>query len=190
MSEEKQIDYSHRIITIPNLLSLFRIVLIPCFMYFYLHENNDLMAFITLAVSGLSDVFDGRIARRFNMISEFGKAIDPIADKLTQVLVVFCLMKRYNYLKPLLILQVIKEFMVGLTSLIALIKENNVRGADWHGKVVTALMYTLILLHLLPFRLPESFIMNLLYITEFMMAVSLILYLIRNLSAIRADRQK
>ena len=73
--EKEHIDYSHRIITIPNMFSFFRIVLIPVFVFFYLHEENNTTAFITLALSGLSDAVDGKIARHFNMISELGKAL-------------------------------------------------------------------------------------------------------------------
>lgn len=183
-------DYSKRIITIPNLMSFFRIILIPFFIYYYVKKQNDMAAFIVLALSGLSDCFDGKIARHFNMVSDLGKALDPIADKLTQIIVVFCLISRYEYLKPLLILQLIKELSVGLTSLLALQKDKVVLPADWHGKIVTALMYSLILLHLLPIDISFNFIQFLLMITFFMMVLSLILYLFRNITVIRSHDQQ
>ena len=70
--------------TIPNLLSLIRILLIPVFgVLFYRGEYG--WAVLVLVISGLSDFFDGKIARKFNQISELGKMLDPIADKLTQI---------------------------------------------------------------------------------------------------------
>ncbi|MBQ7638353.1 MAG: CDP-alcohol phosphatidyltransferase family protein [Clostridia bacterium] len=69
--------------TVPNLLSFIRILLIPVFAFLFC-KGQLLWAVVVLALSGLSDLFDGKIARRFNQVSELGKLLDPIADKLTQ----------------------------------------------------------------------------------------------------------
>lgn len=69
--------------TVPNLLSFLRIVMVPIFAVLFL-KHELLWAVVVLAMSGLSDFFDGKIARRFNQISELGKLLDPVADKLTQ----------------------------------------------------------------------------------------------------------
>ena len=74
-----------RIWTIPNILSIFRMVLIPVFVWTYCGLKNDLATALVLLLSGISDTADGIIARRFNMITTLGKAIDPVADKLTQI---------------------------------------------------------------------------------------------------------
>ena len=79
-------------LTVPNLLSLIRIILIPVFGVLFYHEHV-LAAVIVLAVSGLTDLFDGKIARRFNQVSELGKILDPIADKLTQMTIAVVLFK-------------------------------------------------------------------------------------------------
>lgn len=71
-------------ITIPNMLSVFRLILIPFFVYAYCVEQNFWKTAALLALSGISDTADGYIARRFNMVSDLGKIIDPVADKLTQ----------------------------------------------------------------------------------------------------------
>lgn len=68
--------------TIPNLLSLIRILLIPVFAVLF-YNGHNVAAVIVLAVSGFSDLIDGKIARKFNQISNLGKMLDPIADKLT-----------------------------------------------------------------------------------------------------------
>jgi cardiolipin synthase len=70
--------------TIPNLLSFLRIVIVPVFAYLFVKEQYGWAVF-TLVLSGLSDFFDGKIARKFNQISELGKMLDPLADKLTQI---------------------------------------------------------------------------------------------------------
>ncbi|MCD7894757.1 MAG: CDP-alcohol phosphatidyltransferase family protein [Erysipelotrichaceae bacterium] len=83
------------IFSIPNILSYFRIVLVPVFIYVYFHaesQQDHLLSAGILILSSLSDLFDGMIARRFDMITELGKLIDPIADKLTQLVVAIALM--------------------------------------------------------------------------------------------------
>lgn len=77
-------EYFTGCLTIPNLLSVVRIALIPVFAVLF--NNGDyLWAVIVLAISGLTDFFDGKIARKFNQISALGKLLDPIADKLSQI---------------------------------------------------------------------------------------------------------
>ena len=81
---EKKTDYLFKNVwTIPNLLSFIRILLIPVFAVLFV-KGELLWAVVVLALSGLSDLFDGKIARRFNQVSELGKVLDPVADKLTQ----------------------------------------------------------------------------------------------------------
>ena len=75
--------YKHKIITIPNALSFFRLCLIPLIIYQYVVCSNNAAALVLLVLSGLTDIVDGIIARKLNMISDFGKAFDPVADKLT-----------------------------------------------------------------------------------------------------------
>lgn len=71
-------------LTIPNLLSVIRIILVPVFAYFYMNGKVGI-SIVILVLSGLSDFFDGKIARKFNQISELGKLLDPVADKITQI---------------------------------------------------------------------------------------------------------
>ena len=75
---------------IPNILTVARFFLIP-FVIYALVVDNYLMAFIFLTISGLTDVLDGFIARKFNFITNFGKLIDPLADKATQISVLIAL---------------------------------------------------------------------------------------------------
>ena len=126
------------IFSIPNILCYFRILLIPVFMISYINakETRDyyFAAFIVL-LSGLTDFADGFIARHFNMVTELGKAIDPVADKLSQAAIVISLMIR--------ILFAVKELFMGITSIVLLTKHNTkMDGAKWFGKVSTFVFYT------------------------------------------------
>ena len=77
-------------LTVPNLLSVIRIALIPVFGVLY-YNGDILWAVIILFISGLTDFFDGKIARKFNQISALGKLLDPVADKLTQITIAIVL---------------------------------------------------------------------------------------------------
>ena len=102
--------------TIPNILSYFRILLIPVIILCYLYVENPWAAVGVIVVSGLTDAADGYIARRFNMISEFGKFIDPVADKLTQVSMAACLIVRYPMMWLLFLLGIPAQLIIFLWS--------------------------------------------------------------------------
>ncbi len=128
--------------TIPNALSLVRLALVPAFAVLYLTEL-EYWAFGVLALSGLTDCLDGLIARHFNQISEMGKLLDPLADKLTQVMVVICLATDYKEIIPLAVLCFAKELCQGIGGLILLHRSSEVRGAKWFGKLYTVVFYTI-----------------------------------------------
>lgn len=111
--------------SIPNILSYIRLLLIPIFVYIYITANSTsdyYVAALIILLSGLTDMLDGLIARKFNQITELGKTIDPIADKLTQAAIVGCLMFRYDYMWILVLLLVVKELFMGINGLILLKK--------------------------------------------------------------------
>ena len=110
----------NKILTIPNLLSLFRLCLIPVFMWIYCVEKNYLWTGIILIISGLTDTVDGFVARHFNMISDLGKILDPVADKLTQAAMLFCLLTRFPLMIVPLGLMVFKEFFMGVTGFLVI----------------------------------------------------------------------
>jgi cardiolipin synthase len=106
-------NWKKEIFTIPNMLSAFRIVLIP--VYVWLYQAADTIedyhaAALVLAASCLTDMVDGKIARKYNMISQVGKVLDPLADKLTQLGLLICLSRKRTILKYLLVIFLIKEF--------------------------------------------------------------------------------
>lgn len=176
--------YKKKIITIPNLLSFFRLLLIPVIIWLYAVKKDPLWTTIMLALSGITDVVDGIIARRFNMISDLGKALDPVADKLTQIAMLFCLVTRFHWMLLPLILLVVKEIFAAVTGLLVIRKTRSVRGALWHGKIATASLYSMILIHLVWFDIPSVVSGVMIGICTAMVLLSAVLYGIRNLMLI------
>lgn len=130
--------------TIPNLMGYFRIILIPIFMAVYIGADSRadyIAAAVILGISGLTDCFDGKVARHFNMITEWGKVLDPVADKLTQAAVFISLSFRYPTMRYLVILFVVKEMFMGVMGAIMLKKGSMMDGARWYGKLCTAVLY-------------------------------------------------
>ena len=107
-------DYKNKIITMPNILSFFRLCLIPLIIWLYCVKQEYVWTFFVVGFSGLTDVVDGFIARRFNMISNFGKALDPIADKLTQLAMLVCLGLRFPWMFMLAAFLAAKELTTGI----------------------------------------------------------------------------
>lgn len=146
--------WKREVITIPNLLSLFRILLIPVYVNLYLEATEDrqyLMAGSVLALSCLTDMADGIIARNFQMISNVGKVLDPLADKLTQLALILSLTARYPALYPVLGLFLIKELFQSGAFLFFAQKGKVLSGALWAGKLCTTVLFcSLILLVMFP----------------------------------------
>ena len=146
-----------KILTIPNLLSFFRLCLIPVFMWLYCVEKK----------------------------SDLGKVLDPIADKVTQAAMLFCLLTRFPLMIAPLALMVVKEFFMGVTGLLVIQKTGKVFGADWHGKVNTWLLYAMMILHVFWYNIPDVVSKVLIGICVVMMLISLVLYGRHNLKALR-----
>lgn len=149
-------DWKKDLFTIPNVLSLFRLVLIPIYVVLYLQaevpEDYFLAAGI-LAVSCLTDLIDGKIARHFHMISNTGKILDPLADKATQFTLIVCLtiQLRYPVLILLTCLFVVKEVFQLVAAFLILRKGKILKGALIAGKISTAVLFvSLIVLILFP----------------------------------------
>ncbi len=139
--------------TIPNLLSLLRIVIVPVFAYFYLNDQVGL-AVLMLALSGLSDFLDGKIARKFNQISALGKVLDPVADKLTQItLAVLLFLSFRNASDEMLkafswvfLVFILKEAVMVVGGFIMLLFNIRPVAAEFYGKLATMAFYTIMLL--------------------------------------------
>ena len=130
--------------TIPNIICYIRIILIPVFCSLYLtaHTKSEfLIATAVVVFSSLTDLFDGLIARKFNQVTELGKVLDPVADKLTHAAMAFCLASRYPLMWGVLVLMAIKEGYMGFMGIKYLKKGKMMNGAMWYGKVCTAVTF-------------------------------------------------
>jgi len=184
MNQEPQ----NRILTIPNMLSAFRLCLIPFFVWLYYVKQAYLWTGALLILSGLTDIVDGFIARRFHMISNLGKVLDPIADKLTQAAMLFCLITRFPFMLVALVFFILKESFVGITGLMVIRTTRQVFGANWHGKAATCLLYAMMIVHVVWYDIPTIISNIFIVICIVMMFVSLILYGIRNIRALKSKR--
>lgn len=147
-------DWKKEILSIPNLLSLFRLILIPVYVVIYLNADSPDAYFLSaaiLAVSCLTDMIDGQIARRFNMITTVGKVLDPLADKATQFTLIICLAMKHPVLWYLVVLFFIKECFQLIAGGINLKKGRMLKGALFSGKVCTTVLFiSLILMVMIP----------------------------------------
>ena len=147
-------NWKKEIFSIPNILSLFRLLLIPVYATLYLNATQRyqyLLAGVILAVSCLTDMIDGKIARKYNMITTLGKILDPLADKLTQLTLTICLSLKYPVLYPVLGLFVMKELFQLVLGVVFLRKGKMLPGALMAGKVCTTILFvSLIALVLMP----------------------------------------
>lgn len=169
-----------QIFTIPNFLSFLRLCMIPLIIWLYCAQKNYVLTAVVLVLSGVTDTIDGFIARRFNMVTDLGKALDPIADKMTQASVMFCLLTRFQMMLVPLLLLIFKEVCNGIMSLFVIKKTGKVCGADWHGKVCTWLLYAMMFLHIVWFDISRQWSTALISICVIMMTVSFALYMVRN----------
>lgn len=164
---------------IPNCLCFFRILLIPLFLYVYFvadFKNRYLVAAFVLVISGISDFLDGFIARKFNMVTDFGKFIDPVADKLTQFVVAITLLFSYPLAWVLLIIIILKDLMLAIVGLYLYDYGLKITGASWWGKIATAYFYVIVIV-LIGLHIPNTVISFMLIITgSVLMLLSFILY--------------
>ena len=183
-------ERKRQILTIPNILSMVRILLIPIIVWLYVSEENYIWAGCLLLISGTTDVVDGFIARKFNMISELGKVLDPIADKLTQGIVLICLLKRFPLMWLPFGMMVLKETFMSVSGVQVIRSTGKVISADWHGKAATVLLYVTMLVHLFWGDIPQTQSALFIGATMVMIAISFFLYGRDNVLALKKARQE
>jgi cardiolipin synthase (CMP-forming) len=127
---------SDRVLTVPNVLSALRLVGVPVFLWL-LFTHQDVWAFVVLALSGITDYLDGKIARRFNLVSRLGQLLDPIADRLYVLSTLVALALRDVIPLWLLVVLVARELFMGIVML--LLKRVGQTGLPVHfvGKAAT-----------------------------------------------------
>ncbi len=165
-----------QVMTIPNLLSVIRLLLIPLIMWLYIGPNHYWAAAAVLVASGITDIADGFIARKFHMVSDLGKILDPVADKLTQVVMIICLASRYKWMTVLVAPFIGKELCMALLGLLTLKQKDSVNGAKWHGKVNTVFLYFVIIALILFPNIPLGVANGLIFASGCFMIISFALY--------------
>ena len=133
-----------------NKLTLLRVILVPFFAFFMLAGDivpySYLWAAVIFAVASITDTADGKIARKYNMVTNFGKFLDPLADKLTQGTLFLCIAINYPLMWILLAIWLLKDGFMAIMGLVLLkTKQTKLDGARWYGKVCTAIIYIAVL---------------------------------------------
>ena len=181
MEQNKPTDkYKDKILTIPNILSFVRILLIPLIIWLYLGPKSYVATSIVVIISGLTDVVDGFVARKFNMISDVGKVLDPFADKATQLVVIILLATRFPLMIMPIVLTLIKESFMALTGYLVIKKCDIVLGAHWHGKLATAFLTATMVLHLVWYDIIPVLSNVMICVSGALILLSLTLYAKRN----------
>lgn len=173
-------DWKKEIFTIPNLLSLFRLILIPVYVVIYLNAQTRwdyaLSAGI-LAVSCLTDMIDGKVARHYNMISTVGKVLDPVADKATQFTLIVCIANEFPVLWSLSGLFIIKEGFQLIAGLITYRNGKMLKGALMSGKICTTVLFiSLILMVLLHEHMTHTMVVVITAVDAVFMLISFVHY--------------
>ena len=165
--------------TIPNLLSLLRIALIIPFVIFFL-RGNYIASALMIIVSGISDALDGFTARKLNQITELGKMLDPLADKLTLIAIMICIVILFPIVMPVVIILIVKDIIMMIGASVLLKSDIKPPAARWYGKIGTVLFYfsvTLIVFLKAAFNYDNSVLsIVLLGVTAAMMIFALIKY--------------
>ena len=174
----KQFDKKD-LITIPNLIGYLRILLIPLFCWLYIRADSRedyLWATAVVLFSSFTDLFDGMIARKFHQVTELGKILDPVADKLTHGAMALCLASRYPLMWALIALMAGKEGYMAYMGLKYLKKDKMMDGAMWYGKVCTAALFAGMVLLFFWISIPRALANSLIVILMVLMLVTLLLY--------------
>ena len=167
------------VFTIPNLLSYFRLLLIPLFVWLYLRAQSTrdfALAAVVIGVSGFTDLFDGRLARRLGQITALGILLDPVADKLTEGAVIFCLATRYRWVVALVVVYLLKEGFMTVAGLVMLRRGKKLDGAKWFGKVCTFVFYLVVFTLILWVEIPLGLANALIALCTGMMLFTFVMY--------------
>lgn len=133
---------------LPNKLTIFRVILIPFFVFFLLTDvlgaNGDYLALVIFIVASLTDMLDGKIARKYNLVTNFGKFMDPLADKLLVCSAMICLIPSGKLPTAIVIVIIAREFIISGFRLVA--SDNGiVIAANYWGKFKTVSQMAMII---------------------------------------------
>ena len=167
---------------IPNILTIIRFILIP-FIFTSVVNNDYLVAIIIFTISAMTDVLDGYIARKYNYITDLGKLIDPLADKLTQVSLLLSLAILKILPWWIFAIVFIKECVMVISASVLYKRKDVVVYSKWYGKLATVLFYLSIVFSLIinqfHIQMPFKIDLYLYYLAILATIFSLIMYSIK-----------
>ena len=175
---------------LPNKLTMFRVILIPFFIVFLLIPITPYDTWIALAIfviASLTDLLDGKIARKYNLVTNFGKFMDPLADKLLVCSALICLIELDKIPSWMVIIIIAREFIISGFRLVA--SDNGVViAASYFGKFKTT--FQMLAVCLMIADLPALHVVTqvVLWIAVILTVVSLIDYLVKNKSVMKENK--
>ncbi len=178
---------------LPNKLTLLRVVLIPFFVFFLLApafaDNGKYIATVIFIIASLTDLFDGKIARKYNLVTNFGKFMDPLADKLLVCAALICLIDTKDLSSWIVIVIISREFIISGFRLIAA-EQQIVIAASYWGKFKTTFQMLMIIVLVLDIdhKFFQALGVALTYISLALTVISLADYLYKNRDVIREQR--
>ena len=175
---------------LPNKLTLFRVFLVPFFVFFLLFKPEDftfrMIALVIFIVASLTDMLDGKIARKYNLITNFGKFMDPLADKLLVCSALICLIATEQLPAWVVIVIIAREFIISGFRLIA--SDNGVViAASYWGKFKTVSQMALVIVMIANFQFTAWYIIGqiLMWLALALTVISLIDYIVKNKDVLR-----
>ena len=178
---------------LPNKLTMFRVILIPFFVFFMLAPNmtgyNNYIAVAIFIVASLTDMLDGKIARKYNLVTNFGKFMDPLADKLLVCSAMICLIQTGQLAAWIVVIIIAREFIISGFRLIA--SDNGVViAASYWGKFKPTFQMLMVIVLILNIDLPFFQILGVIltYVALILTVVSLIDYIVKNKDVLKDQK--
>ncbi len=178
---------------LPNKLTMFRVILIPFFVVFLLapdiSENGQYIAVAVFIIASLTDLFDGKIARKYNLVTNFGKFMDPLADKLLVCSALICLVEMDRLAAWIVIVIIAREFIISGFRLIAA-EQQIVIAASYWGKFKTTFQMLMIIVLILDFDNVAFQMLGIIltYVSLALTVISLADYLYKNRDVIKGEK--
>lgn len=178
---------------LPNKLTIFRVILIPFFVFFmlapYFPDNGKYIAVAIFIIASLTDMLDGKIARKYNLVTNFGKFMDPLADKLLVCSAMICLVATGQLASWIVIIIISREFIISGFRLIA--ADNGiVIAASYWGKFKTVFQMLMIIVLILDIQNAGFQVLGVMltYVALVLTVVSLIDYIVKNKQVLKEQK--
>ena len=171
---------------LPNRLTILRIFLIPFFVFFMLSDFSKWIALIIFVVASLTDMLDGKIARKYNLVTDFGKFMDPLADKLLVCSALICLVELKRIPAWIVIAIISREFIISCFRLVAAEKQIVIAANFW-GKIKTVCQMFMVILMIANIRELTLITQIMMWLSLILTVVSLMTYMVQNKSVLHGE---